>query len=133
VEYAQPYGHAVNGYGGLRDGRYAVNTFDASGRQAVQRNIFDKQGGTLKETWTGDERSYTFIDPYWHIPCWRVLLQLPANGGGHPVTGVRGAGGYSFTLLSMNTTLGQNSRTAATGLHGRSGVRPAAGCTSRSS
>jgi hypothetical protein len=59
VEYDQLNGHAVKRYGELRDGRYAVDTFDASGQQVVRRDIFDKQGGTLKETWTGNDSSLT--------------------------------------------------------------------------
>ncbi len=59
VEYDQPYGHAVKRYGQLRDGRFAVDTFDGSGRQVVQRDIFDKQGGTLKETWKGSDNDLT--------------------------------------------------------------------------
>jgi hypothetical protein len=55
VEYDHAFGHPVRRYGTLTDGRWAVDTFDASGNQVVKREIFDKEGGTLKEIWAGTD------------------------------------------------------------------------------
>jgi hypothetical protein len=52
VEYDHPKGHPVKRYGQLTDGRYATDTFDSSGQHVVKREIFDKPGGKLLETWT---------------------------------------------------------------------------------
>jgi hypothetical protein len=52
VEHDRPDGRPVQRYGQLTDGRYATDTFDSSGGHVVKREIFDKQGGKLLETWT---------------------------------------------------------------------------------
>jgi hypothetical protein len=59
VEFDQPFGHAVKRYGILKDGRYAIDTFDGSGQKVVQRDIYDREGGTRKETWKGSDTELT--------------------------------------------------------------------------